>query len=258
MSADPPRARSAAFLAALAALLALAAAGFVALGVWQVQRLAWKNALVARVEQRIHATAVAAPGPADWGDLTRENAEYRRVRASGRFDDGRQVLVRASTELGAGYWVLTPLRRDDGSWLLVNRGFVPQEQRKQVPDAPPGTIEVVGLLRLTEPGGSLLQQNVPAAGRWYSRDVAAIAADRGLHGPVAPYFVDAQAIPGAQPAWPRPGLTVVQFPNNHLGYALTWFALAAGSVGALGFLLVDARRRRRQPGEPPIDAPRSS
>jgi surfeit locus 1 family protein len=258
MAADAPRNRSIAFLAGLVALLALAAAGFVALGVWQVQRLAWKNALIARVDQRIHAEPVAAPPVAQWGGITRENAEYRRVRATGRFDDSRQVLVRASTELGLGYWVLTPLRRDDGSWVLVNRGFVPQEQRRQVPAAPVGPIEVVGLLRLTEPGGSLLQRNDPASGRWYSRDVAVIAADRGLQGPVAPYFVDAQAVGGAQPSSPRPGLTVVQFPNNHLGYALTWFALAAGSLGALGFLLLDARRRRAQPGEQPIDARRPS
>src|SRR5690606_36844343 len=83
-----------------------------------------------------------------------------------------------------------------------------------------------GLLRLSEPGGGFLRRNMPAENRWYSRDVAAIAAARGLDD-VAPFFVDAEpgAAAGAD-SWPRAGLTITRFSNNHLGYALTWFALA--------------------------------
>ncbi len=86
---------------------------------------------------------------------------------------------------------------------------------------------------------------MPAAGRWYSRDVAAIAQAHGLAGPVAPFFVDAQATPATAAAWPRPGLTVVQFKNDHLVYALTWFALAASWRGAMAYLVIDERRLRR-------------
>lgn len=243
MDAEAPRARSRAALAALLALLVVATLGFLALGVWQVQRLGWKQALIARVDARIHAAPVAAPGPSDWIGLTRDNAEYRRVQVHGRFAPPRQVLVTATTDLGSGYWVLSPLRLADGTSVLVNRGFVPPEQRHAI-DVPAGDVQVVGLLRFTEPGGGFLRTNVPAEGRWYSRDVQAIAASLVVQGPVAPYFIDAQPVGGASGGWPRPGLTVVQFPNSHLSYALTWFALAAGSLGAAVILLRDDRRRR--------------
>jgi surfeit locus 1 family protein len=227
----------------LAAACALACAGFVALGAWQLQRLGWKEALIARVERNVHAAPVPAPGPGQWPGLTRED-EYRRVQVRGEFAYEREVLVAATTELGSGYWVLTPLRTQQGLWLLVNRGFVPPDQRGRVPQADPAQ-PVSGLLRFSEPGGRLLQKNDPAAGRWYSRDVAAIAATQGLQGPVAPYFVDAQ---GAASGWPRAGLTVVRFRNDHLVYALTWFALAAMMAAAIGYLVLDALRGRRMAG----------
>lgn len=243
MAASAPRRRSATTLVVVAVLGVLLCAGFAALGVWQVERLGWKQALVARVERQLHAEPVPAPGPESWAGLTRERDEYRRLRVQGRFDDRRQVLVRASTDLGPGFWVLAPLRTPDGWWLLVNRGFVPPDQREGFP--PGGEANGrAGLLRFSEPGGSLLQANDPAAGRWYSRDVAAIAAAQGLQGPVAPYFVDLQAAPGA-PGWPRAGLTVLRFSNNHLMYAITWFALAAMVAAALGYVLLDERRLRR-------------
>jgi surfeit locus 1 family protein len=146
--------------------------------------------------------------------------------------------------LGTGFWVLTPMRTGDG-WILVNRGFVPYAMHTQVPRGPEQQ-SLVGLLRFSEPGGAFLQPNRPAEGRWTSRDVAAIAAAEHLQGPVAPFFVDAQATPATGDAtWPRPGLTVVRFRNEHLAYALTWFALAAMVAAAIGYLVVHERRLRR-------------
>ena len=84
---------------------------------------------------------------------------------------------------------------------------------------------MTGLLRITEPDGAFLRSNDPAANRWYSRDVAAIAKARDL-GLTAPYFVDADATPNPG-GYPVGGLTVVRFPDNHLVYALTWFVLCA-------------------------------
>jgi len=240
--------RSTATFVVAIVLATFACAGFVALGVWQVHRLAWKEALIARVDARLVAAPVEAPGPSQWPLLQRDADEYLRVRVRGRFDYAHETLVRASTELGAGYWVLTPLRSDKGEWLLVNRGFVPPTQRGQVPQAGDGVQTVAGLLRFTEPRGSLLQHNDPIEGRWYSRDVEAIAASQRLGGPVAPYFIDLQATPETAAAWPRPGLTVVHFSNDHAVYALTWFALAAIMGGAIGYLLVDNRRLRRLAG----------
>lgn len=225
---------------------ALACAGFLALGVWQVQRLAWKEDLIARVERNVQAAPVAAPDAQHWAQLAPED-EYRRVQVRGRYDFAHEVPVSATTALGTGYWVLTPLRTPDGAWVFVNRGFVPLELRGRAP-AEAAEQEVVGLLRFTEPGGRVLQDNDPAAGRWYSRDVQAIARAQGLQGPVAPYFLDRVAPPGAASGWPRSGLTVLQFPNNHLAYALTWFALAAMMAAAMGYVLLDARRGRRMAG----------
>ncbi len=197
------------------------------LGVWQVERRAWKLALIDRVEQRVHAAPVPAPPPASWPAIAAASDEYRHVTLRGHFLHERETLVKAVTEEGGGYWVLTPLQTGDGSIVLVNRGFVPPELRE--PSArpagePAGEVTVIGLLRMTEPKGGFLRSNDPAHDRWYSRDVAAIATARGL-GAVAPFFVDADAGP-ARGVYPIGGLTVVRFPNNHLIYALTWFGLA--------------------------------
>jgi len=223
---------------ALIVAAALASVGFLALAAWQVQRLGWKQDLIARVEQRLQAEPVAPPT----GAVSKAD-EYRRLRLRGQFE-AREVLVQAVTELGGGHWVLAPLRLDDGRTVLVNRGFVPPEQRAAELHAPPaGPVELTGLLRLTETGGGPLRSNVPAEGRWYSRDVAGIAAQLQLAGPVAPYFVDESA-DAAQPLrYPRPGLTVVRFANNHAVYAATWLALAAMAAAAAGYLVREERRR---------------
>ena len=201
------------------ALCALAAfAGFFALGTWQLERRAWKLDLIERVDQRVRAPAIDAPGPGQWQRVNRADDEYRHVRASGRFLHERETLVQATTELGSGYWVLTPLRMADGRSLLVNRGFVSPAQQKERAarrgGEEAGAVTVTGLLRMTEPRGALLRDNDPGADRWYSRDVQAIALARGL-GEVAPYFVDADAAATAA-GGPVGGLTVIAFPNNHL------------------------------------------
>ena len=217
------------------AVLSLAAfALLIALGVWQVERRTWKLALIDRVEQRIHAAAQPIPSPASWPAVTAANDAYRHVTVSGRFLHDRETLVQAVTEEGPGYWVLTPLQRGDGKLVLINRGFVPSERRDastRRDGNPDGPVEITGLLRVTEPKGGFLRNNVPQHNRWYSRDVSAIAAARGLHD-LAPFFIDADA--GSQThGGPIGGLTVVSFPNNHLIYALTWFALAFMLAGRL-------------------------
>ncbi|MCJ2035247.1 SURF1 family protein [Methylobacterium sp. J-068] len=244
---DPARSRSGAGLFALCAAGLVLVAILAALGTWQVQRRTWKHALVARVEARIHAEPVEAPGPAEAGGLTPEADAYRRVRATGRFRHDRETLVQAVTDLGPGFWVMTPLERPDGTTILVNRGFVPtggRDPATRPQTANAGPVTVTGLLRFSEPSGGFLRANDPGAGRWYSRDVAAIAAARGL-GRTASVFIDADATPNPG-GWPVGGLTIVSFPDNHLVYAITWYALALMVAGALAYTLADARRTARR------------
>lgn len=217
-----------------ACLLTLVCAG---LGVWQMQRRVWKLDLIARVEARIHATPAAAPGPDEWRQVDAAGYEYRRVALQGRYLDRPETLTLAVTERGPGFWVLAPLRTDQGFTVLVNRGFVPEgrrgaDERRKVAGE---EARVVGLLRLSEPGGGFLRTNNPEAERWYSRDVAVIAHARGI-GSVAPYFVDADAASEPGPL-PQGGMTQVGFRNSHLVYALTWFCLALMSAAAGIYLI---------------------
>lgn len=240
----PRRRWPSAWTMALSALLATAFAGFVALGVWQLQRMAWKHALIARVEARIHAVPMAPPH-ATWPTVSEERDGYRRVRLVGTFLPVAEARTQAVTDFGMGAWSLAPLRTEAGDIVFVNRGFVPQGRRAAA--APAGRVEIVGLLRVSEPDGGFLRRNVPGDERWYSRDTAAIARARGLPvDAVAPFFVDAEARPQAE-GWPRGGLTVVQFRDAHLGYALTWFGMALLTALAGARLLV-SRRRMGQDG----------
>lgn len=226
----------------LTGFLLVLVAVFLALGTWQVQRLFWKLDLIARVESRVHADPVPVPARAEWPAVSREEDEYRRVTATGLFQHDKTVLVQAVTERGAGFWVLTPLLLPDETAVLVNRGFVPADRRdpaaRVASELAAGPVTVTGLLRLSEPGGAFLRANDPAADRWFSRDVAAITAAKGLSG-AAPYFIDADATPNPG-GLPVGGLTVVTFRNSHLVYALTWYALAA--MSAAGAWAVHRRR----------------
>jgi len=229
-------------------IAALAGIGvLIGLGVWQVQRLAWKRDLIERVEQRVHAPPVAAPGREQWPDVDRANSEYRRVTVRGHYRNDLETPVQAVTERGGGFWVLTPFVTDAGYTVLINRGFVPFPQRDPA-SRPQGQIEgetsVTGLLRMSEPGGGYLRANDPANDRWYSRDVAAIAAAKGLSD-VAPYFIDAEALHPDIPGAPIGGLTVIAFSNNHLQYALTWFGLALLLMAGTGLVLRHEWRLRR-------------
>ena len=204
---------------------------FLALGTWQVERLAWKRALITQVDARLAARPGPAPVTAGLNDA------YRRVRATGVFQPGRDTFVQASTVRGPGWWVITPLRTDAGRLILINRGYV---ATRAAPTAASGSISITGLLRRSEPGGGFLRNNDPVTDRWYSRDVSAISARRGL-GKTASYFIDADAgaeVPGA----PIGGLTVVRFNNNHLAYAITWYILAAMTVGGLIMWILVSRR----------------
>lgn len=196
------------------------------LGVWQLERRIWKLDLIERVEQRISASAISAPGPDVWSAISNEDA-YRRVRVSGHFLQNHDTLVKAVTERGGGFWVMSPFLTDDGFTVLINRGFVPEgtaeDSWRETSNAEAGTA-LTGLMRMSEPKGGFLRRNDPSSNRWFSRDIGAIATAESL-GIVAPYFIDADANTKSQRP-PIGGLTIIRFANNHLVYAITWFALA--------------------------------
>ena len=210
-AALPRRPHSPLILAMLTAVGIALFLGFVALGAWQVQRLSWKLDLIERVDQRLKAPPQPLPPPVQWPEVTAAAYEYQPVRLQGQWLADKTVLTQATTALGAGYWVLTPLQTSEGTQVLVNRGFVPQDQRARwqggagadTSASTPAT--VVGLLRMSEPGGGFLRSNDPAQQRWHSRDVAAIAQALQLARP-APFFVT-RACPRSkasrQPTCPR-------------------------------------------------------
>jgi surfeit locus 1 family protein len=224
--------------------------GFIELGNWQVRRLAWKRDLIARVDLRVHASPTAPPGPEQWAGVNAQDDEYRHVRVTGEFLHDRQTLIWAATDAGSGFFVMTPLRQDDGSIVLVNRGFAPADwcgRDGHCAPGPVGPVTLTGLLRMSEPSG-FLRRNDPAHDSWYTRDVPAIAAKRGLTR-VAPYFIDQDAAPAAAGAsthtWPEGGTTVIDFPNNHLSYLITWYLLALLTLVAGTYVGYDEYTLRR-------------
>ena len=221
-------------------LLLATIALLIGLGVWQLERRTWKLALIAQTERKLRQPPVAAPGPDRWTGIGAQDA-YTPVVARGRYRAAADTYVQAVTDLGGGFWVLTPFDAERGFTLMINRGFVPSDRRGQT--AASSEVQTVrGLLRVSEPGGGFLRHNDPAADRWYSRDVAAIAATKRI-GTVAPYFIDAS---GPDTGWPRGGLTVVRFRNSHLVYALTWFGLAL----LVGIMAWRVRRPHGMQGPP--------
>jgi len=222
-----------------APLVLLALAILLGLGTWQVKRLYWKEALMADIEQRRSADpatleeieAIARSG----GDI-----EYRKVRLSGTFDHTRERHFFATHQGQTGYYVFTPLTLPDGRILFVNRGFVPFEMKdpaKRLDGQVAGEVTLTGLARapLIAKPSSLLPDNDIAKNIFYWKDLAAMAESAQVPaGRLVNLFVDADATPNPG-GWPMGGVTLIDLPNNHLQYAITWYGLAAALVIVVGF-----------------------
>jgi surfeit locus 1 family protein len=219
---------------ALAALAGIAV--LISLGTWQLHRLAWKEALIARIQARVHAPAAPLPPPSEWGALKPDDYEYRHVSLRGRFDSREALVFRGSgpdAGEGPGYLVLAPLILPEGAAVIVNRGFVPSAAKEPATHAPPhGEVAVTGLMREPEARNLFTPADQPEKNLWFTRDPGAIAAHFGLSR-AAPFSVDAD-FSGDPKVLPRGGTTVIAFSNNHIGYALTWFGLALALAGVFG------------------------
>ncbi len=205
-------------------------AGCLALGAWQLERLQWKRALVAQVERNLKAPPVSIDQALALGS---DAAQYRRVALAGRFDHAKEAYVYAAGEGGAPlYHVITPFVLDDGRALLIDRGIVPERLREPAARQPgqvKGEQNITGVWRIPDSPGLFTPAPNRAKRIWYARDVQGIArADRVPL--AAPAIVEADATPNPG-GWPKGGQTVVAFRNDHLQYAITWFALAAVTLG---------------------------
>lgn len=223
-------------------MLALAAT-CVWLGTWQMHRLAEKEALIAAVDSRLTAAPIPVPAAGQWPGLDMQALNFQPVSLTGSFRYNQTVTVFTSLASakgpasGPGYWVVTPFELTEGGTVFVNRGFVPQDfQEAAVTDGQgaDALVTITGLLRPGEAAGFMTPEpNMSDRIEWV-RDPQRLASmvDPGL-APFAPFYVDLPAGPAGE--LPQGGETVVEFPNNHLGYAYTWYGFAIVAVVMLGF-----------------------
>jgi surfeit locus 1 family protein len=230
-------------------LLMLAVTGlFVALGVWQWMRLKEKEALIARVTERLEADPVPyAPASAEQGAY-----DYRRIIVEGRFLATQSVFVFTSLSdprgefSGPGYWVMTPLALERGGAIWVNRGFIPDSSRDGFdPDGNlmAGAVRLSGIAVPSARASTFTPApNLRDRVEWVRDTMRLSALAPDLPEPVAPVYLD---LPASAPGeLPQGGETVVEFHNNHLGYALTWFGFAILTPILLVFWLSRQRPRR--------------
>ena len=198
------------------------------LGVWQLQRLTWKETLIATVSGHM----AAAPVSLDVAlAMSADEVQYRRVALSGAFDNSHEAYVFTTAVGGAPvYHVLAPFKTDDGKVMMVDRGAIPVEKLPPASRTPvEGPAHVVGVWRVPDAAGFFTPKPEPARHIWYARDLKGIAGAEGVR-LTAPVVIEADTAPNPG-GWPKGGQTVVDFPNNHFSYALTWFGLAIGLIG---------------------------
>ncbi|MGE0023115.1 MAG: SURF1 family protein [Hyphomicrobium sp.] len=226
---EPSTARS---LVPAAAMTLVALAILLGLGFWQLERKAWKENLLATIAAR------ASEPPVDLVNAystTHDNElgfEYMRARVRGRYaHDKERYFYAPDASLGPGYHVYTPLEiAGSDAVLFVNRGFVPeslQDPAKRPQGQTEGEIEVVGLMRGPGHKGTFTPDNDVKANLWFWRDYAGLfgsAYSGADHRPLAVLLDAEDAAPGG---WPKGHATLVDLPNRHLEYALTWLGLAA-------------------------------
>lgn len=217
------------------------------LGVWQMQRLAWKTDLIDTFEARVAEAPVAPPARIDDADAWR----FRRVAATGRFLHDKELQLTGRTfEGNAGFHVLTPFVTDDGVTVLVNRGWVPQDLRR--PEARPNTLvpppaRIDGIVRDVGVKGSFVPDNEPGNDIWFTVEPAAMARHLGL-GEVANYSIDALRAGKRPTALPFGARSEITVRNEHLQYAVTWFLLAATLVVVYVVWHLQAGRRGGEAG----------
>ncbi len=225
-------------------------AGLFSLGTWQVQRLGWKQALMAerdaaRQGAPLDAAAVmAVPDPA--------LIDFRPVRLQGVLLHGKERPVYASSTDGkAGYHIFTPLLVPDGPTLLVNRGWVDPEHLEQASRPQSliaGPVTVSGNIRLPQWRGAFTPDDNPDGNLWYTADPQTLASGLGLSAVETRFYVVADMASTPEGGFPLGGQIKATLSNNHLIYAITWFSTGFAVLVAFIFFIVASRRRHRGAG----------
>lgn len=232
---------------AIATLFGLAV--LIGLGTWQIGRKAWKEDLVATVNERAAAAPVVVPPAEQWGALTPGNFEFMRVRLRADFRDDDALVYTSGSTLrddvkSPGYFVFSAGRLPGGQIVVVNRGYVKDRGYPKQP----GPAEVVGYLRWPESSSWFVADHDAKADVWHLRDHRAIARMRGWDN-VAPFYLEQEA-PVPPGGAPHPATLRPNLPNHHLGYALTWYGLALTLAGVFVAFAIDRRRKAALPATP--------
>ena len=198
----------------------------IGLSLWQVERLEWKQGLLAKIAERMDADEMPLPPPSDWADYDAREAEYTRVLIEGRFLPVEFHYFTQGERGAPGYAVISPLEIADGAIVFVDRGFVPVALKDAASRGgiPQGEQRFTGIIRAPSERGTFDGRDDPEKNIWMVRDPAVMGDELDAQR-IAPFIVEAEegAFPGE---WPKAGRTRVDIPNNHLDYALTWGGLA--------------------------------
>jgi surfeit locus 1 family protein len=218
---------------------------FAGLGVWQLQRRVEKHALIAALTERLAAAPEALPPAAQWSTLTPAKDEFRRVRFAASYASSPDAMVYSSGSAvredisGPGTWAFLPARLPTGESIVINAGFVQntmqdraQEDRAVKPLVTGAPVTLTGYLRFPEIAGMLTPAENKTKRLWFTRDHLAMARVLGW-GEVVPFYIDLET-PVPARGIPKPGPLEVHLKDDHMQYAVTWFALAGAVMIAFG------------------------
>jgi surfeit locus 1 family protein len=208
------------------------AAILVGLGVWQLQRLAWKSAVLAEIDARISAAPVDLPVTPD-----ATTDKYLPVTATGTLMGAEAHVLTSQRDLGPGYRVLAALQTESGRQVLVDLGFVAEADLAT--PRPTGPLQVVGNLHWPDETDSFTPPHDKRQDIWFARDVPTIAATLQTE----PFLLVARTTNPAIAAIKPLPVDSAGIANDHLEYAITWFSLAIVWLGMTGLLLWRIRQR---------------
>jgi cytochrome oxidase assembly protein ShyY1 len=218
---------------------------FIGLGLWQLERRVEKHALITALTERLATMPVGLPPPSQWSALTAGRDEFRRVSFTATYAPLPDAMVYSAGSAvrddvsGPGTWAFLPARLPSGETIVIDTGFVPNTMQDRIVQdravarlVTGQPVTLTGYIRFPETAGLLTPAENPDKRLWFTRDHEAMAHRLGW-GKVAPFYVDLET-PMPENGIPKPGPLTVHLRDDHLQYAITWFALAGAVAIAFG------------------------